>query len=281
VTSPSANDALASNAAIADRYETVAYEARPNPVSHPDHLAAIAAMFGLDAPDVRRARVLEVGCSDGANLLPVAAALPDARCVGCDLAPSAIELARAASAALGLSNVEWFAGDLRELAATAEPFDYIVAHGFYSWVPAPVRDALFALAARALAPNGVLFVSYNALPGGHTRSAVSEMLKRHTANVPVLRDKLAAARELAALLADAGASHDPAEAGIREELRRIATATDSQLAHDVLGEPNVAVYFDDFVAHAGRHGLAFLAEAAPDPRSLAIAPRSRALWPTP
>jgi len=257
------NDDTDSSAAITDSYEAVAYDARPNPSSHPDHVAAIATMFGLDAPDVSRARVLEVGCSDGANLLPVAATLPDSRSMGCDLAPTPIRLAREATAALGLANVEWLACDFRELPADRGPFDYIIAHGVYSWVPAPVRDALLGLAARTLAPNGVLFVSYNAFPGGHTRRAVSEILRHHTANLPALRDKLAAARELAALLADAGTTHDAADASIQMELRRTAKMTDSELAHDVIAEPNDPVYFHEFAAHAGRHGLAFLAEAAP------------------
>ena len=257
------DDDTSANAAITDSYEAVAYEAKPNPVSHPDHLAAIAAMFGLEAPDVGRARVLEVGCSDGANLLPVAATLPGSRCIGCDLAPTPIRLAREATAALGLSNAEWFAGDFRELPAASEPFDYIIAHGVYSWVPAPVRDALLGLAARRLAPNGVMFVSYNVFPGGHTRRAVSEMLLQHTANIAALRDKLAAARELAALLAEAGTTHDGADAGIQLELRRIAETTDSHLAHDVMAQPNEPVYFHEFAAHAGRHGLAYLAEGSP------------------
>ena len=257
------NDDTSSSAAIADSYEAVAYEARPNPVSHPDHLAAIATMFGLETPDVDHAQVLEVGCSDGANLLPVAATLPDSRFVGCDLAATPIRLAREATAALGLDNVEWFACDFRELPAARGPFDYIIAHGIYSWVRAPVRDALLALASRTLAPNGVVFVSYNVFPGGHTRRAVSEILWHHTANLPSTRDKVAAARELAALLAEAGATHDPADAAIQVELRRIAETTDSQLAHDVLAERSDPVYFHEFAAHASRHRLAYLAEAAP------------------
>ena len=256
------DDTLAS-AALVDSYEAVAYEAKPNPVSHPDHLAAIATMFGLEAPEIDHARVLEIGCSDGSNLLPVAATLPNSHCVGCDLAPTPIRVAREATAALGLGNVEWFAGDLRELSTARGSFDYIIAHGVYSWVPVPVRDALLDLVARALAPNGVLFISYNVFPGGHTRRAVSEILLHHTSTLPTLRDKLLAARELAALLANAGTTHDAPDTGMQTELRRIAEMTDSQLAHDVMSEPNDPVYFHQFAEHASRHGLAYLAEAAP------------------
>ncbi len=250
-------------ASITASYAAVAYDARPNYFSHPDHIAAIATMFGLEAPEADHARVLEVGCNDGANLLPLAATLPQSSFLGCDLAATAIQRAREATATLRLGNVEWFAGDFRELPPAQEPFDYIIAHGVYSWVPAPVRDALFALAERTLAPNGVLFVSYNVFPGGHTRRAVAEILHYHTRKISVLGDKLAAARELAALLADAGATQDAADAAIHEELRRVAVATDSELAHDTLAEPMDPVYFHEFVAHAAGHGLGFLSEAAP------------------
>ena len=262
---------------IAASYATIAYDARPNPVSHPDHLAAIARMFGLDVPGVDRARVLEVGCSDGANLLPVAATLRDVHCVGCDLAPNAIELARETTTALGLRNVEWLACDLRELPPDPQPFDYIVAHGVYSWVPAPVRDALFDLAARTLAPKGVLFLSYNVYPGGHTRRAVSEMMLQHTASLPTLPEKLAAARQLAALLSDAGAMHRAADAGIRAELQQIGKATDSELAHDAMAVPNDYFYFREVAEHARHHGLAYLAEAAPQMMSgVGLSPNMRA-----
>jgi hypothetical protein len=92
---------------------------------------------------------------------------------------------------------------------------------------------------------------------------VSEILRHHTANLSALRDKLVAARELAALLAEAGTTHDAADAAIQVELRRIAAMTDSELAHDAMAEPNDPVYFHEFAAHVGRHGLAYLAEAAP------------------
>ena len=88
---------------LKDAYEDVAYVGRPNPWSHPDRLAAIGTLFGLAPPDPATARVLEVGCGDGANLLPMAAQLPGARWVGCDY--SALLMGRARGAARGLGLV--------------------------------------------------------------------------------------------------------------------------------------------------------------------------------
>src|SRR5579862_7914109 len=69
---PVLND-LTGNAALAEKYDAIAYGAQANALSHPSHLASIATLFGLRPADVDTCRVLEVGCSDGSNLLPMAA----------------------------------------------------------------------------------------------------------------------------------------------------------------------------------------------------------------
>jgi SAM-dependent methyltransferase len=249
------------NAAIAANYDALAYDALPHPVSHPDNVAAVATMFGLAAPPVATARVLEVGCNNGANLLPMAAALPDATFVGCDIAPLAIRSANESAAALALSNVRFVEADLAAL--DGGPWDYVIAHGVYSWVPAPVRDALFGLLRRALAPNGLAFVSYNTYPGGYVRRAAWEALRWHVRDAPAREDQLREARALAALLAEAGPTQEAADASVRNEFARIAAEADSPLYHDTLAEPNEPVWFHQFAEHAARHALAYVAEALP------------------
>jgi SAM-dependent methyltransferase len=247
---------------LAAKYDTIAYAAQPSPWSHPDHLAAVATLFGLDPPAVRTCRTLEVGCSDGANLVPMAVSLPEATFLGCDLAVRPIEAAREIVAQLELRNIRFLQADLSALGEDIGTFDYIVAHGVYSWVPAAVRDALFALAARHLASNGVMFVSYNTFPGCHVRRATWDTLHFHVDRIADPRGRLEASRALAALLARPGTTNEDSDAALRAEFARIAERTDSALFHDDLGVPNDPVYFHEFVAHAGRHGLAYVAEAA-------------------
>ena len=136
-------------------YEEVAYVGRPNPWTHPGRLAAIGSLFGLAPPDPAGARVLEVGCGDGANLLPMAARMPGARFTGCDYSALLMGRANEMRRGLGLANVELVEGDLRAVSDSLGTFDYIIAHGFYSWVPADVRDAFLALTSRHLAPGGL------------------------------------------------------------------------------------------------------------------------------
>jgi SAM-dependent methyltransferase len=250
-----------SNTALVEKYDAVAYEGQSNALSHPDHMAVVATLFGLAPPSVATCRVLEFGCGDGANLLPMAASLPDGQFIGYDLSPRAIAAARQAAAELGFANVTFVTEDLSELPEAFGDFDYMIAHGVYSWVPARVRDAMFALAGRRLRPNGVMFVSYNVYPGCHVRQAVWEVLHLHIEGVDGAQARLDRARELAAALAEPGITQNKTDALLRDEFKRVAQVTDSALYHDDLAEPNDPVYFREFIAHAGRHGLEFLSEA--------------------
>ena len=250
-----------SSEALAARYDEIPYAALPHPVTHPERLATVATFLGKHPPDVSQCRVLEVGCNDGANLIPMALCLPAAEFVGCDLSARALDAGRQMIADLALSNITLVDEDLSTLSPSHGTFDYIVAHGVYSWVPAHVRDALFALASTRLSPNGVMFVSFNALPGCRVRQAAWEVLHAHVDHIEDPRVRLAEARKLARILADAGkAGHDGDEA-VRAEFRAIAQRSDSALCHDDLAVPNEPFYFRDFVAHAARFGLQYLAES--------------------
>ncbi|HEX4608974.1 MAG TPA: class I SAM-dependent methyltransferase, partial [Urbifossiella sp.] len=66
-------------------YDEVPYESHPYAQTHPSRLAVVARLFGLTPPPVETARVLELGAAAGGNLIPVAAAFPQSRCVGIDL----------------------------------------------------------------------------------------------------------------------------------------------------------------------------------------------------
>lgn len=266
------------NAAFAQRYDAIPYATLPHPLTHPDRLATVASFLGLAPPSVAQARVLEVGCGDGANLIPMAAMLPAARFVGCDLSSRALATGRASIAALGLSNIALVEEDLTTLAPAHGEFDFLIAHGVYSWVPPAVRDGLFALAATRLAANGIMFVSFNALPGSRVRQAAWEVLHRHVDHLEDPRARLASARELAAIIGTGNRSFQEADEAVRAEFRAIAQSSDSELFHDTLAVPNDPVYFQDFTAHAARFGLRYLAEAELHSMSaVALTPEARAL----
>ena len=135
-------------------YDQVSYRTFPRRQTHPDRLAAIARFFGMKPAPVAACRVLEIGCGNGANLIPLAYYLPESRFTGIDLAAAPIAAACAMAGELGLSNIDLSVADLRDLGPEMGEFDYIFAHGLYSWIPAEVRDRLLAVCRERLAPRG-------------------------------------------------------------------------------------------------------------------------------
>jgi SAM-dependent methyltransferase len=246
----------------AENYDEIPYSKYPYPQTHPDRLATIATLHGLDPAPPARCRVLELGCGAGGNLIPLAYSAPDLVAVGVDLAATAIAEGRRTVEALGLGNVELRAGDLRDLRdGDGGGFDYVVAHGVYAWVDAEVRDALLAAMRAQLAPDGVAFVSYNALPGGYLRRMIREMGLWHGRDAADPLARAGAAQQLFQFLAEHRVADDPYGTVLARELRRVVARPLHTLVHDDLGDNTVAVWFSDFVAHARRHGLEFLGES--------------------
>ena len=231
--------------------------------SHPDRIAANARMYGLKAAPVETCRVLELGCGAGGNLVPMACGLPDARFVGIELAARAVELGRSLAASLGLSNVELHQRDILDIPADLGEFDYIIAHGVYSWVPAPVRDALMSLFVRHLAPEGIAYLNFNALPGGHLRNLNRDLMRFR---LSVFDDPEAHgedAMRFVRLVAGAQPDASPYRRILEEDLDRIEHNPISVLFHDDLVPAHRAFHFREVVEHATRHGLQYLCEARP------------------
>ncbi len=210
------------NDALVKSYNDVPYTSFPDPARHPDRLATIGTLLGLDVAPIATCRVLELACGDGSNLVPIAATLPNATFVGFDFAARPIARAQSMVRDLGLTNIRLLELDLRRLPADLGSFDYIIAHGLYSWIPAEVRAHVMPLIARHLAPNGVAFVSYNALPGCHMRRVVWEMLKYHTRDIADMPAKVAAARALLNLVATPVGDENATQQAMRAEVRNAA-----------------------------------------------------------
>ena len=146
-------------------YDTVPYPTFAQRQTHPDRLAVQATLLGMTPAPVERCRVLEIACGDGSNLVPMAFHLPGSEFVGVDRAGAPIERARGMAADLGLGNVRFLRCDLAELPADLGSFDYVIAHGVYSWVPPEVQDALLAACHRHLSARGIGVRQLQHLPG--------------------------------------------------------------------------------------------------------------------
>jgi SAM-dependent methyltransferase len=238
------------------------YESIPILETHPRHLASLGRLFELATVDPERCRVLELGCATGGNIIPMAWHHPHSRFVGVDLSGSQIAAGQALVERLGLDNIELIRGDIQQLDERLGSFDYIIAHGVYSWVPQPVRAHLLRLARRLLAPAGLLYLSYNTLPGWRMRAVLRDFLRyacRDAQGTESLLEHAYAA--LDRLEASLGGLEALSARTLRAEIAILRKSHPSYLLYEHLGEENSAFLFSDFHADAERNGLTYLCDA--------------------
>lgn len=244
-------------------YDDVPYPTAIFSQTHPDRLATLARLAGLDPPAIETARVLEIGAGDGMNLIALAIAFPEAQFVGFDLAPTAIERGLKWIATTGVRNVRLEVLDILDAADVLDgAFDYIIAHGVYAWVPDEVRAATMALIGRKLSADGVAFVSYNALPGGYLRLALRDALQFALDGIESAAERVSQARAHLAVLAEKPESaENPLQAALRDAASRTLDKPWSVLCHDELGPYFYPQSLADVVAAANANGLRFLGDA--------------------
>src|SRR6266511_1890899 len=149
---------------LRESYDLVPYRHGAIPVSHPARIGAIGRIHALNCAPPDHCRVLELGCAEGMNLLPLAERFPLSEFIGVDLSPVQIATGESARVACSLGNARLVCADLREFQPEPESYDYIIAHGVYSWVSDEVKERVLAICSRALRPAGLAYVSYNTLP---------------------------------------------------------------------------------------------------------------------
>jgi hypothetical protein len=240
-----------------ESYAALPYDARPITQAHPDRLAVIMRMFGVTAAAPERSRMLDLGCADGSHLLALALEYPNSECVGIDSSAEQIERGKRAAEELGVKNLSLRVADLGD--GIEGQFDYVTAHGVYSWVDAPTRDRLLATLHSCLAATGVGYVSYEALPGAFPRLAARDLL------LPYVEELGSAGmgnrfRAIARALADGVRADQPFSAALRAELLRASQASDSAVAHDWCSDVHEAVYFRDFAKQLTHHQLSFVTD---------------------
>src|SRR4051794_4450569 len=143
---PSPSNATPGAQEIQAVYDAVPYPGGAFNSSHPDHLRVTAALAGLTATvSTTHCRVLEVGCAIGSNIIPMAQTLPRSQFLGIDLSPRQIDTGRRIVEQLGLRNIELRSQNILDFSPDEGPFDYIIAHGVYSWIPEQVRDRLMQI----------------------------------------------------------------------------------------------------------------------------------------
>ncbi|MDP1682010.1 MAG: class I SAM-dependent methyltransferase [Burkholderiales bacterium] len=244
-----------------DSYDDLPYESLPLPDTHPDYLRAIARLYGVSAAPAESCRVLELGCAGGGNILPLAWYQPGCAVVGVELAQRHVNEANALIAELGLANARVLHRSITDPIDDLGEFDYILAHGVFSWVPRAVQDRLLEICGQHLAPNGIAYVSYNTLPGWHLRGLLRAAMLAYCGTGRASQ-RLAEAYELFDLMEPALRAQTSPEAQFAlQEIGYLRRAPTSYVYHEYLEETNEPLSFSDFMTRAGQAGLSYLADA--------------------
>ncbi len=244
-------------------YDETPYPGFCYPKTSPTRLATVGRLFGMTPPPPDTARILEIGSGQGGNLLPLAARWPHARFLGLDYSAKQTAVAQRDAATLGLSNIAFHAASILDVGTELGSFDYIVAHGFYSWVGAEVRERMMTLIGELLSPQGIAYVSFNTLPGWNTVRSIRDAMLFHTRDAASPQEKAERARAFLSYLSEHAETADSAyRRALTDESRIIAASADAFLLHDYMEEVNEAFYLNDFVGHAALHGLQYLGDAS-------------------
>ncbi len=186
---------------------------------------------------------------------------PGSEYVGIDLSAVQIAAAQSTIEALQLDNVRLLHVDLRSLPVDLGMFDYVIAHGVYSWVSDETQHALLKLCSQRLTPHGVAYVSYNTYPGWHMRGMIRDMMSYRVRSIESPIQQIHEARALLRFLAE---SLDPQQSPygmlLHNELETLKFQDDSYLFHEHLEEHNAPVYFYEFAERANAVGLQYLGE---------------------
>lgn len=247
-------------------YSELGYKSMPFPYTTPATLEAYAALVGISVPNPKTAKVLELGATYGGNIISQALFNPDATFVGIELSQEQVEKGNEVIANAGLTNVSLVQSDIASIGSEIGTFDYIIAHGVYSWVDDGVKDALLRLIDEHLAEDGIAYISYNTYPGWHTMDEVRQLMMFSNRDKTQFnhKEKVLHGKTIGSIVGSQILKYD----NLKERnskflgaLRSVMQKDEYYVGHDHLEPNNDPVYFYQFNDHLGAHNLAYLCDA--------------------
>ena len=255
-----------------DPYDRLPYTDHAYAESHPNRLAVVARLSGWHPPELEQARILEIGCARGGNLLPMATSLPRAALVGIDRSAGQVDDASRIVEATGLANVTVRCTGFETADFPPASFDFVICHGLYSWIPMAARRALLRGIGRWLAPSGVAYVSFNTLPGWYDRLAAKDWLRRSRAPGDDDPEGKTALASLAWLTEQISPELLPYRRRLEQVLGRLQETDPAYLVHEYLSEEHHPEHVETFLGEAADSGLAYLGDAIPSNTALELLP---------
>ena len=252
------------NNQVKESYEALPYVSQSFKYCHPHKLEAIAKLLMLDPPNAFKSKILEIGCSFGGNLIPFALNNEEASLIGVDISATQVSKGNQIISEMGIKNLKLIQKDISDMGDELGKFDYIIAHGIYSWVPQEVRDAILRVIRNSLNPNGLAYISYNTYPGWKNKSILRDFI-----DIFVPKDKFTPQEQIKILRENLSFLKEYINAvGLSDKQKNIISIIDSLDANDdsyiyheyfeIFNEPCLLY---EFVRHLDLYDLGYLTDS--------------------
>ena len=250
---------------LKESYDTFLYVSKSFSNTNINSLQARGRIYGLDPVPLKGARVLELGCSCGGNIIPQAVYYPDTTFVGIDLSSVQIKHGQELIKSMGLSNITLLEKNIMDVEEDFGSFDYIIVHGIWSWVPDVVKDKILSICNKNLSDSGIAYVSYNTYPGWKRLEQLRDIMLYSERQAPSksLQDRTAYTKNVLQLIQETmkidERSRRQSDYKINN-IQRVLNANDYYVAHEYLEAINDPVYVSEFVKRAESQGCAYIGD---------------------
>lgn len=232
----------------------------------PSLLRFCAVLSGVQPPSGDHFNYCELGFGHGNTACVLAAADPSSQFYGTDFNPDHLLTAQRVTESTRLANAHWFDDSFAEFGRRDLPlFDYVVLHGIYSWVNESTRDELRQFLRQRVRPGGLVYISYNTLPGWSAATGLRQMLfefatEHMPPSMPVL-DRLDGALAYVRKLRAAGSRYFEGSVDAAERLKGLDSLDRPYLVHEFLNQNWTPFYSRTVASELGDAKLNFIGSA--------------------
>jgi SAM-dependent methyltransferase len=205
----------------------------------------------------------DLGCGNGLTCNTLAAANPHGEFYGIDLNPQHISNARSLAEKAQLTNVHFLESSFDDLQQSNLPkFDFITLHGVYSWVSPSVRSEICEVLKRFLKPHGLVYVSYNALPGWASLLPIREIMRTFTKGRGLQTlSRVDAGIKILEMMMERKARFTEVSDQVRKEIKEIGQQGRRYLAHEFLNDHWHPLFISNVADEMAEMGLSYCGRA--------------------
>ncbi len=233
----------------------------------PAYLNFVCVLNGFEPVPLNKSfTYFELGFGRGLTANLLAAANPQGQFYAADFNPAHVAGARQLSSSAQLENLILLENSFAELAdgqvKGLPQFDFITLHGIYTWVTAENREHIVNFIARYLKPGGIVYLSYNAMPGWSAALPLQRLLVEYADLFPNRSDtQVKAAATYIEKLDAAEAGYFQANPALKPRLDMLKTGSPNYLVHEYMHKHWQPLYHADVARDLAQSKMDYVGSA--------------------